>query len=119
MDVEEEKAPRRPRPQYYFQIIAAPASEAPLEHRLALVGKVFPLLPRNMDGPEPMIALEVESQKPVAIADGICARMHEVVRVLRSAGEEEAAEYWAALHLDTIVFERAEIRMVGLAPPAE
>src|SRR5215831_5198653 len=59
MDFETDQKPARP--QYYFQVTSIPESEAPLEHRVAFVGKVFPLMPRNMDGPEPMTGCGVES----------------------------------------------------------
>jgi hypothetical protein len=93
MGFEEDKKP--PRPQYYFQVTSIPESEAPIAHRGAFVGKVFPLMPRNMDGPEPMKAREVESALPVEIADAVCVEIRQAVHILGSAGEEQAADYWA------------------------
>src|SRR5215470_12817094 len=86
MDVAEDMTPQRP--QFYFEVTSIPVSEAPREHREAFVGKVFPLLPRNMDGPEPMSAREVESGRPVDIADAVCVGLRHAVDILRSAGEE-------------------------------
>lgn len=111
LSVEEESRPQRRRPHYYFEVISPPVSEAPLEHRVALVGKVFPLMPRNMDGPEPMAALEVESGLPVDVADAVCVKARQAVHVLRSAGEERAADYWAARNFDCLVFLRSEVRV--------
>src|SRR5215831_17211136 len=103
--------PRRPRrPHYYFEITSLPASEAPLDVLAAFVGKVFPLMPRNMDGPEPIKAMEVESGLRVNIPDAVCVDMHQVLRVLRSAGEEAAADYWAARNIEYLVFQRSEVR---------
>lgn len=113
--MDERKPRRRPPPRYYFQIITPPESEAPLEHRVALVGKVFPLMPRNMDGPEPMKAIEVETRRPVDVADAVCVGLRQLIHVLRAAGEEQAADYWAARGFDSIVFQRSEIRIVS--PP--
>jgi hypothetical protein len=113
-ETEEDQRPqRRPRPQYYFQITSLPESDAPMAYRKALVGKVFRLMPRNMDGPEPMAAIEVESGLPVDIADGVCTELHYLVSVLRSAGEERAADYWEARGFDSIVFLRSEVRIVS------
>jgi hypothetical protein len=110
MDCEEEsKLP--PRPQYYFQITSLPESEAPMAYRVALVGKVFPLLPRNMDGPEPMLGYEVESGLLVDITDAICVDRRQVVQILRSAGEEQAADYWASRISTSIIFQRSEVRV--------
>jgi hypothetical protein len=107
MGIEEDQRP--PRPQYYFQVTSIPRSEAPLKHRKALVGKVFPLMPRNMDGPEPMIGCEVESRLPVDIADAICVEIGQVDHILRSAGEEQAADYWASRNFPFLILQRSEV----------
>jgi hypothetical protein len=112
MGVEGEEESRPGRPQYYFQIIAVPESEAPLEHLKPLVGKVFPLMPRNMDGREPTVALEIESGRRVLVEDGIGVELCDVVDVLRAAGEEEAADYWEARRFPSLVFQRSEVRIV-------
>ena len=103
-----EEAIQAQRPQFYFEVTSIPLSEAPIEHREAFVGKVFPLMPRNMDGPEPMTAREVESGLPVDIADAVCVGLRQAVAILRSAGEEQAADYWAALNSEFLVFQRSE-----------
>jgi hypothetical protein len=109
MDIEDDKKPSRP--QYYFQVTSIPESEAPIEYRVAFVGKVFPLMPRNMDGPEPMAAREVESGLPVDIADAVCVRLRQAVQILRSTGEEQAADYWAARNFEFLIFQRSEVRI--------
>ena len=68
-------------------------------------------MPRNMDGPEPMAAREVESGLPVDVADAVCVELRHAVRVLRSAGEEQAADYWAARNFEFLVFQRSEVRI--------
>jgi hypothetical protein len=105
----DDKKPQRP--QYYFQVISTPVSEAPIEFRVAFVGNVFPLMPRNMDGPEPMVACEVESGLLVDIADAVCVGLRQAVHVLRSAGEEHAADYWAARDFESLIFQRSEVRI--------
>jgi hypothetical protein len=109
MGFEEDKKPQRA--QYYFQVTSIPDSEAPVEHRAAFIGKVFPLMPRNMDGPEPMTACEVESGLPVYIADVVCVGFRQAVQILRSAGEEQAADYWAARNFEILIFQRSEVRI--------
>jgi len=109
MSFEEDKKPQRP--QYYFQVTSIPESEAPIACRVAFVGKVFPLMPRNMDGPEPMTAREVESGLPVDIADAVCVELRQAVQILRSAGEEQAADYWATRNFACLVFQRSEVRI--------
>src|SRR5215472_9989398 len=103
------KKPRRP--QYYFQVTSIPESEAPLEYCKAFVGKVFPLIPRNMDGPEPMEAFEVESNLPAHIADAVCVELCHLVDILRAAGEEQAADYWEAKGFNPLIFQRSEVRI--------
>jgi hypothetical protein len=117
MGFEEDRKP--PRPQYYFQITSIPVSEAPLEHREAFVGKVFPLMPRNMDGPEPMTAREVESGLPVDIADAICVDLRQAVHILRCAGEEQAADYWESRIFAFLIFQRSEVRIFLPYPSQE
>jgi hypothetical protein len=109
MSFEEDQKPQRS--QYYFQVTSIPVSEAPMEHRVAFVGKVFPLMPRNMDGPQPMAAHEVESGLPVDVADAVCVGLRQAVQILRSAGEEPAADYWEARHFDFLIFQRSEVRI--------
>src|SRR5215469_18769275 len=109
MSFEEVKKPQRP--QYNFQVTSIPVSEAPIEHREAFVGNVFPLMPRNMDGPEPMSAREVESGLPVDIADAVCVGRRQAVDILRSAGEEQAAAYWEVRNFETLIFQRSEVRI--------
>ena len=99
------------RPRYYFEVTSVPVSEAPLEYRVAFVGKVFPLMPRNMDGPEPMAAREVESGLLVDVADAVCVELLQAVHVLRSAGEEHAADYWATRDFEFLIFQRSEARI--------
>jgi hypothetical protein len=99
------------RPQYYFQVTSIPDSEAPLEHRVAFVGKVFPLLPRNMDGPQPMTGLEVESGLSTDRADAVCVELRQAVYVLRCAGEEQAADYWARRVSGFLILQRSEVRI--------
>jgi hypothetical protein len=106
-----EKGKRPQRPQYCFQVTSIPESEAPIEYLEAFVGKVFPLKPRNMDGPEPMTAREVESGLPVDLADAVCVGLRQAVQVLRCAGEEQAADYWAARDFEFLVFQRNEVRI--------
>jgi hypothetical protein len=107
--IEEDHKPRRP--QYYFQVTSIPDSEAPLEYRVAFVGKVFPLLPRNMDGPQPMTGLEVESGRPTDRADAVCVELRQAVHVLRCAGEEQAADYWARRVSGFLILQRSEVRI--------
>jgi hypothetical protein len=71
-----------------------------------------------MDGPEPMTALEVESGLPVALADAVCVELRQAVHILRSAGEDQAADYWAAKNFDSLIFQRSEVR-VFLASPSQ
>jgi hypothetical protein len=106
---EEDQKPSRP--QYYFQVTSIPKSEAPLKHRKAFVGKVFPLMPRNMDGPEPMIGCEVESGLLVDVADAICVEIGQVEHILRSAGEEQAADYWVSRNFGFLILQRSEVRI--------
>jgi hypothetical protein len=99
------------RPQYYVQFTSIPESEAPPEHCQALVGKVFPLMPRNMDGPEPMEAVELESNLPYHVVDGVAVELRHLVAVLRAAGDTEAANYWEATGFASIIFRRSEVRV--------
>jgi len=62
-----------------------------------------------MDGPEPMSAREVESGLPVDIADAVCVGLRQAVDILRSAGEERAADYWAALNFEFLIFQKSEV----------
>jgi len=117
MGFEDDKRPQRP--QYYFQVTSLPESEAPLAHRVAFVGKVLPLMPRNMDGPEPMTAREVESGLPVDIADAVCVGRRQAVDILRSAGEEQAAAYWEVRNFETLIFQRSEVRIFLPSPSQE
>jgi hypothetical protein len=109
MDSETDQKP--PRPQYYFQVTSIPESEAPLEHREAFIGKVFPLMPRNMDGPEPMTGCGVESGVLVDRADAICVELGHVEDILRSAGEDEAADYWVSRNFPFLILQRSEVRI--------
>jgi len=69
-----------------------------------------------MDGPEPMAAREVVSGLPVDIADAICVGLRQAVQILRSAGEDQAADYWAARHFEFLVFQRSEVRIFLPSP---
>lgn len=116
-DQEEDQKPPR-RPQYYFQVTSIPDSEAPLEHRVAFVGKIFPLMPRNMDGPEPMTGREVESGLSTDRADAVCVEIRQAVHILRCAGEEQAADYWATRVSGFLILQRSEVRIFSLPYPS-
>jgi hypothetical protein len=110
-DTRFEEGEKVPRPKYYFEVTCIPKSEAPLKHRKAFVGKVFPLMPRNMDGPEPMTGCGVESGRLVDVADAICVDIGQVERILRSAGEEQAADYWVSRNFPFLILRRSEVRI--------
>ena len=68
-------------------------------------------MPRNMDGPEPMVGCGVESSRLVDVADAICVDIGQVEQILRSAGEEQAADYWVSRNFAFLILRRSEVRI--------
>lgn len=109
----------------YFEVLdlSHEMYDEPREILNELLNVVFPIVPRNLDGPVPAPVVTSLVEGKIyweGIPDAIQVRVHEVVEVLRQLGKTAAADFFEPYtygQCDPLIFNARHGRIVP--PPKE